>query len=224
MKLAQALLCQQAANASLDPCGECESCRLWAAGNHPDLLQVAKPADKSFIPIDLLLGSKEKRMREGLCHDLGLKPFLGGRRVAIIDDADLLNLEGANCLLKTLEEPPPRSVLLLIGTSAAAQLPTIRSRCQIVRFRPLANDVVEHLLLESGLAEGPEQAQALATLADGSLQRGQELAADEFLTFRNHLIGHLASGSLDSVEDTASGRPGDTCGDLQLRAEATRRA
>ena len=70
LKLAQALLCQQAANASLDPCGECESCRLWAAGNHPDLLQVAKPADKSFIPIDLLLGSKEKRMREGLCHDL----------------------------------------------------------------------------------------------------------------------------------------------------------
>ena len=60
---------------------------------------------------------------------------MGGRRIAIIDDADLLNDAGANCLLKTLEEPPPHSVLILIGTSPARQLPTIRSRCQLIRFR-----------------------------------------------------------------------------------------
>ncbi len=69
-------------------------------------------------------------MREGLCHDIALKPFMGGRKVAIIDDADDLNEEGANCLLKTLEEPPPHSVLILIGTSAERQLPTIRSRAR----------------------------------------------------------------------------------------------
>src|SRR5687767_5824992 len=63
-------------------------------------------------------------MRDGLCHDIAMKPFIGGRRVAIIDDADYLNSEGANSRLKTLEEPPPRSVLILIGTSAARQLPT----------------------------------------------------------------------------------------------------
>jgi len=62
---------------------------------------------------------------------------MGGRKVAIIDDADHLNEEGANCLLKTLEEPPPCSVLILIGTSADKQLPTIRSRCQTIRFSPL---------------------------------------------------------------------------------------
>ena len=67
-------------------------------------------------------------MHEGLCHDIALRPFMGGYKVALIDDADYLNAEGANCLLKTLEEPPPRSVLILIGTSPAKQLPTIRSR------------------------------------------------------------------------------------------------
>ena len=77
-------------------------------------------------------------MREGLCHDIALKPFRGGRKIAIIDDADYLNQEGANCLLKTLEEPPEKSVIILIGTSQQRQLPTIRSRCQIVRFAPLS--------------------------------------------------------------------------------------
>ena len=69
-----------------------------------------------------------------MCHNLARRPMMGTRRVAIIDDADTLDGEAANCLLKLLEEPPPRSVLILIGTSAEMQLPTIRSRCQLVRF------------------------------------------------------------------------------------------
>jgi len=103
---------------------------------HPDFYIVEKPADKSSIPLALFVGDDDHRMREGLCHDIGLKPFMGGRKVAIIDDADHLNEEGANCLLKTLEEPPPCSVLILIGTSADKQLPTIRSRCQTIRLVP----------------------------------------------------------------------------------------
>ena len=81
----------------MDPCGECPGCVQVAAGTHPDLILVAKPEDKSFLPLELLIGDKEHRMREGLCHDIGLKPFMGGRKVAIIDDADHLNAEGANC-------------------------------------------------------------------------------------------------------------------------------
>ncbi len=68
----------------------------------------------------------------------------------MIDDADYLNAEGANALLKTLEEPPPRSVLILIGTSPAKQLPTIRSRCQLIRFRPLPIETVAELLVVEG--------------------------------------------------------------------------
>ena len=131
----------------LDPCGTCDSCLQVAARTHPDLLLVSKPADKSFIPLSTFIGDEARRMREGLCHDIALRPFMGGRRVAVIDDADYLNEEGANALLKTLEEPPPSSVLILIGTSADKQLPTIRSRSQIVRFRPLTAEHLEQLLL-----------------------------------------------------------------------------
>src|SRR5262249_9124798 len=97
LKLAQALLCP-ARSADLNPCDRCPSCVQVAAGTHPDLLHVAKPADKSEIPVALLIGPKERRMEEGLCHDISLKPFMGGLRIAIIDDADCLNEEGANAL------------------------------------------------------------------------------------------------------------------------------
>src|SRR5436190_10788235 len=117
-KLAQALLCSAAPAQQMAPCGHCDSCVQVAAHTHPDLYLVEKPADKSTIPLELLIGDDEHRMREGLCHAISLKPFMGGRKVAIIDDADYLSEEAASCLLKTLEEPPPRSVLILIGTSS----------------------------------------------------------------------------------------------------------
>ena len=88
MLLAQSLLCQAGRNASFDPCGACEDCKLFASGTHPDLLIVEKPEDKQDIPLELFIGDKEHRMREGLCYDIGLKPYRGGRRVAIVDDAD----------------------------------------------------------------------------------------------------------------------------------------
>ena len=86
LAFAKSLLCQQVATAELQPCGVCESCVQADAATHPDILQVAKPADKSQLPIDLLIGDKEHRMRTGLCYEIGLKPFMGGRKVAIIDD------------------------------------------------------------------------------------------------------------------------------------------
>jgi DNA polymerase-3 subunit delta' len=130
-------------------------------------------------------------MSEGLCHDISLKPFMGGRRIAIIDDADLLNEEGANCLLKTLEEPPPRSVLILIGTSANKQYTTIRSRSQIVRFDPLPNETVARLLIEHHLSDDPTMAQRLAGYSEGSVQQAVELADPALWTFRNDLLSRL---------------------------------
>src|SRR5437773_3671449 len=171
LKLAQGLLCERAEAERLDPCGECPSCHQVASLNHPDVEIVAKPADKAFIPLELLIGDAEHRMRAGLCYSIALKPYSGRRKVAIIDDADYLNKEGANCLLKTLEEPPPYSVLILIGTSEQRQLPTIRSRCQIVRFQPLAESDVAELVIEQGLCTDPALARAAAAHSHGSLQR-----------------------------------------------------
>ena len=93
------------------------ACLQVDALTNPDLQIVSKPRDRNFIPVERFIGDREHRMSEGLCHDISLKPHYGGRKIAIIDDADFLNQEGANCLLKTLEEPPPKSLLILIGTS-----------------------------------------------------------------------------------------------------------
>src|SRR5262249_33835338 len=87
-----------------------------------------------------------------LCEHFALKPARGMRKVAILDDADDLNEEAANAFLKTLEEPPPGAVLILIGTSVEVQLQTIVSRCQVVRFDPLSASDVAELLLEQGVA------------------------------------------------------------------------
>ncbi len=198
-RLAQSLLCSVRPEELLDPCGQCPSCQQVLAGSHPDLDEVSKPADKSFIPLELLIGDKEHRMREGLCANLSLRPYMGGRKIAIINDADFLNAEGANCLLKTLEEPPPRSVLILIGSNPARQLPTIRSRCQLVRFRPLDSDLVARLLIEQQIVNDPQEAQRLAAYSAGSLQRAAQMADPALWTFRRQLCEQLAHGLCESV-------------------------
>jgi DNA polymerase-3 subunit delta' len=137
-------------------------------------------------------------MREGLCFDISLKPFGGGRKIGIIEDADFINEEGANALLKTLEEPPPRSVLILIGTSESKQLPTIRSRSQVVRFAPLSPEIVERLLVEKQLVTDPAEAKRLAAGSDGSLTRAMELADPDLWQFRTDLLTALAREPLES--------------------------
>jgi len=199
LRLAQALLCQTRPEAALDPCETCPACVQVAAGTHPDLEVVARRKDRAFIPVELLIGEKGHRGREGLCHHLALKPYMGGRKVAVIDDADYLNPEGANCLLKTLEEPPPRSVLILIGTSPAKQLPTIRSRCQLARFRALEPEVLVELLLSRELVPEAKDARRVAEHAEGSVQRALELARPELWEFRSTLYGQLVRPALESV-------------------------
>jgi DNA polymerase-3 subunit delta' len=197
-KLAQSLLCEKRPATALDPCGTCPSCIQIRAGTHPDFLTVAKPKGKSEIPVASLIGDPEHRMQQGLCHEIGLKPMMGGRRVAVIDDADDLNEESANCLLKTLEEPPPKSLLILIGTTATRQLPTIRSRCQIVRFAPLPVEIVAKLLVSQGIVADAAAAHQIAALSEGSLARASELADPELLKFRAALFTGLSQADLDT--------------------------
>ena len=204
LKLAQTLLCRVRPEAAMDPCGRCPSCVQVLAGSHPDLEVISKPADRAMLPLDLLIGDKDHRMREGLCHNIAMKPFLGGRKVAIIDDADYFHEEGANCLLKTLEEPPPKSVLILIGTSPAKQLPTIRSRCQLIRFRPLAPEIVAQLLTAHGLVEDGAEARRLAAHGGGSVGSALELADRDLWQFRGRLHGLLAAPRLETVRLAAA--------------------
>lgn len=197
--LAQTLLCTVRPEQLMAPCGTCPSCVQVRSLSHPDLDYVCKPEDKSFLPLELLVGDKEKRGKEGLCHRLSMKPFMGGRKVAIIDDADYLNPEGANSLLKTLEEPPPRSVLILIGTSPAKQLPTIRSRCQIIRFQPLDASIVSKILVDNGLVDRLEDADRLAQHSGGSVRWATELADPALWSLRESLWKGLSESPIDCV-------------------------
>ncbi|MDR2116348.1 MAG: hypothetical protein LBP87_08200 [Planctomycetaceae bacterium] len=269
--LAKGFLCKGNGNNSLDPCGVCDSCRLFGSADnsvnnsadnsanksadkiensersktsellkspspenekkskksksdktsgkdsgknsgkekeiitenfispHPDLYYVSKPLDKSSLPLELLIGDKEHRGHSGLCYNISRTPFLGHHKVAIIDDADFLNAEGANALLKTLEEPPADSLLILIGTSTAKQLPTIRSRCQIIRFAPLPPQILGTLLMEQGIAVTLEQSLTLARRSGGSFDQAKDFFDDDIEIIRNELNTALSQHRLNSV-------------------------
>ncbi|MBM3998732.1 MAG: DNA polymerase III subunit delta' [Planctomycetes bacterium] len=207
-KLAQAVLCEGRSDASFEPCGTCPACVQVTARpspTHPDLEVISRPDDKSNLPIDAFIGDREHRSREGLCHRMALSSTRGRGRIAIIDDADELAEDAANSLLKTLEEPPPRTILILIAGSAHRQLPTIRSRCQIVRFQPLeAADIARLLRMhsESIGADGSlsnEAIERLASMSAGSLRTAGELADTELLRYRDRFIETLGKPCWDPL-------------------------
>jgi len=198
LELAKALVCPRV-RPGLEPCGSCASCVQAAAGSHPDIDVVAKPEDRATIPLEAFIGDKEHRMREGLCWRILLAPAVGARKVAIVRDADHLSVEAANCLLKTLEEPPAGAVILLVGTALERQLPTIRSRCQIVRFRPLPEDVVRGVLERESAGEAAA-IRAAAAAAGGSLARARSLLDPEVAAFRSRLVELLGQRPLHGVD------------------------
>jgi len=151
-KLAQCLLCRAPRTSELDACGECAGCRPFLAGAHPDFHFIDRDPGKKELTVDKFIGNREQRGKAGLCYDFSLCPLPDGRKVGIVNDADALNDEAANALLKTLEEPPEGAVLILIAANMDALLPTIRSRCQPVRFGPLSENDLGALIETQGLA------------------------------------------------------------------------
>lgn len=211
LKLAEALLCQSygevhaqevkqkvsSQEVYLEPCGRCESCRLMRAGNHPDLDEICRPTGRQSLPIELFIGDRAHRNKTGLCHQIAMRPMLGHRRVTIIDDADYLRQESANCLLKTLEEPPPGTLLILVGTSRSRQLPTILSRTQVVRFSPLSVENLSQLLQEQQIPR--EESDQLAVASEGSLAIARLYAQGQLAELRAQLLPQLTADRFCSV-------------------------
>lgn len=198
--LAQTLLCTSSNPSDFQPCGRCETCVQLHAGTHPDLIEIAKKPDKTALSIDQFIGDDEHRMREGLCYEIRMKPYSNRRKIAIIDDADTIGDEGANSLLKTLEEPPPGAVIILISTSLQRQLPTIRSRCQVVRFQPLSPDHLAKLALRNQLVSDPEQADKISKHAHGSLAEFSVYADEELRDFQQEMKTQLTYRPMDFVK------------------------
>jgi DNA polymerase-3 subunit delta' len=121
VRAAQLVLC-----ARTGACGDCPSCRRVASRQHPDLITLGPSEESTQIRIDQI---------RGLCADLALTSHQGGYKVAIIDPADSLNRAAANALLKTLEEPAPRTLLVLVAAEPSRLPATLVSRCQRIRIR-----------------------------------------------------------------------------------------
>ena len=144
-------------------CGECPSCRKVASGGHPDVHLVAPDGDE--IKID--------QVRQ-IQADLSLRPFEGEKKVLIVDGVESMNAASANAFLKTLEEPPGDALIVLVTSMPQSLLPTIRSRCQEIRFLPLPRrTLAQALVRRRGLAEG--DAWFLAALSQGSMGRALEM-------------------------------------------------
>jgi DNA polymerase-3 subunit delta' len=184
------------------PCGLCAGCSKILRGEHPDVIEINLQT-QAELNDDAIKGKgttakeiKIDSIRE-MQRTVGLSPHSGRWKVYIIGDADKLNDEAANCLLKTLEEPPAQTVLVLLADDESGLLPTIYSRCSQVPLRPLGRDVIEANLAREWGAE-PEQAAHLAALAGGRLGWAVNLLRDRnALELRSRTLEDLAvlSGS-----------------------------
>ncbi|MDZ4687741.1 MAG: DNA polymerase III subunit delta' [Planctomycetaceae bacterium] len=197
-RMAQCLLCDRRTGSDLEACGECANCRPFLAGNHPDFLMVERDPGKRELNVAKFVGDRDQRGKAGLCHDLSLRSS-GSRKVAIINDADTMNDEAANALLKTLEEPPDGAMLILVASNLDSLLPTIRSRCQLVRFGPLSDADVADLALQEEWATSREDARQLALLAEGSLAAARRLAAPAFRELRLRMLRELSQPQWDGI-------------------------
>jgi DNA polymerase III subunit delta' len=196
-QLAQGLNCQEMAGSG-QPCQLCASCRKIKNAQHPDVKVIVREEDAANIKIDQV-----KNMQA----DIMLRPHEGRVKVYIIDEAHALTADAANCLLKTLEEPPLDSVLVLVTSKPEALLPTILSRCQRINFPALSVPALAaHLRRTANL--GQEEAEFIADLSGGSISLAEEYAASGIMEKRQELqdfISALPGQSLDEVL-TAAGR------------------
>ncbi len=194
---------------------DCNSCRKIDKGIHPDVF---------VIEYKGLRDIKVDQIREDIEERLYFKPFEGRYKVAIVDEADRMSHSAQNAFLKTLEEPPNQSIIILLTSSPQSLLPTIRSRCQSLQFERLPIDfIAEELKTRRGLSA--EESMMVAYLSEGSLSRA--LALDErILSERNELIRSLsqvetdfASSVLGVVESILKGSSDDDDERLKIHLE-----
>ena len=191
-----------------DACGACPSCRKIDGGNHPDIHLIAPLPDKRDISIE--------QLRE-MQHVLSLRPYEAPRKVCIIDPAERMSVNAANSLLKTLEEPPGNALIILLTENAGMLLPTVRSRCQLIRFAPLSPEHVLSLLIRNGMT--PDTAALVAPMSTGSIQRALELDNESLVARREAVlskVGQLSIHQISTVFDAAEELSGNRDTTLEL--------
>ena len=200
LELAKALNCRN--RSGVEACDECSSCKRIANSTFPPFTDAddnkermiwSEHADVAMVrPYKQII--RVKPMRE-LEREANFRPFEGAKRVFIVEDADYMNDQAANALLKTLEEPPETSHLILTTTNPMALLATIRSRCQMIRFAPIPASEIEQFLIQQANLPA-DDARLLARTSQGSLGRALAADVDDYRDRRESMLAILKSLTL----------------------------
>ena len=193
------------------PCGKCDSCRVFDADNHPDfhlvyrqLIRLEKESSKAkALPVDVV--------RDFLVAPANRKPGMGRGKVFVVEEAELMNATAQNAMLKTLEEPYGRALIVLLTDQPGALLPTIRSRSQVVRFGALDEQVVVRELVKRGMEK--RLAARAAALSGGALGVALRWVEDGVIEPAEQLVGQI-----DALFEGR--RPDDLPGWFKRAAEA----
>jgi len=190
LAVARALLCPDGA-ALGDACGKCPACHRSGKALHPDLF-LAEPEGAT-------LTLKIERVRD-LVREIDARPFEASARAIVIDDAHTMTEQAQNALLKSLEEPPPTSHVVLVTPSPQTLLPTIRSRCQTLRLGPLPAALLEATLAER-LSLSPAEARLRVSVAAGSLGQALAFEGETYGALRDELLKTMAGWGRGNVVD-----------------------
>lgn len=173
---AMTLLCETGEE---EPCMQCHSCKQCMSDNNPDIIYVQheKP---NLISVD--------EVRSQLVSDITLKPYSNPYKIYIIEDAQLMNVQAQNAILKTIEEPPQYAVILLLTTNLDMLLPTVQSRCVTLNMQPLKKDVIkEHLMKKERVVD--YQADVISSFASGNLGKAKALVTSpEFMEMQEEVV------------------------------------
>lgn len=173
---AQTLQCERGTD---EPCYECHSCSQAMSGNHPDIIRVTHEKPNTISVDDIRVQVNE---------DIQIKPYNGKYKIYIIPEADLMTVQAQNALLKTIEEPPAYAVLFLLTENADSLLPTICSRCVMLKLRNIKDQLVKKYLMER--LEIPDyKADVCTAFAQGNIGKAIMLAtSDHFNEIREEAV------------------------------------
>ena len=175
---AMTLLCETGDN---EPCGKCHSCKQAESGNHPDIIRVTHEKPNSISVDDI---------RTQVNNTVDIKPYQGPYKVYIIPQADMMTPQAQNAILKTIEEPPSYAVFLLLTENAETLLPTIRSRCVMMKLRNIKDQLVKKYLMEQ--LEVPDyKADVCVAFAQGNMGKAIMLANSEYFNEIKEEVVHL---------------------------------
>ncbi|OOO00474.1 MAG: hypothetical protein ATN35_07125 [Epulopiscium sp. Nele67-Bin004] len=169
--IAKNLICS-----SQDACNTCKDCHQFEVGTHPDIITLET--------------TKIEEVREKVVREINIKPYQSQHKIIFIPQADTLNIQSQNALLKTIEEPPSYATIILMTANVELLLPTIRSRCLIIRFNDLSDTEMKNYF--SAINYNKDKEEIYIRFSSGSIGTAQKLINDEsFLTLRDESINYL---------------------------------